>query len=313
MAKKVHFSIVVPVFNEEKNLPLFYQTLTRVLEKEEKDYELIFIDDGSTDSSLEILKKIGSSDKKVKIVSLRRNYGKSTALDVGFREAIGEIIITLDADLQDRPDQIPKFFKKLSLGYDFVCGWRYNRHDPLSKKIASLVFNRITAFLTNTHLHDMNCGFKAFRKEVVESLNLYGELHRFVPVLCHWSGFKIGEIKIKHNPRRFGKSKFGSGRYLSGFFDLLTVMFLTRYFGKPLHIFGLIGLLSFLFGASIIFFFEARKYLVGILIGAGRPIIQIAVFLMIFGVQVFIFGFLAELIISGSGKDRKIFIKEKIG
>lgn len=307
-------SVVIPVYNEAKNIPLFHQDISRVLRKLGKSYELILVDDGSTDASLRVLKTIRAQDHKVKIISLRKNFGKSLALSVGFKEARGKIIFTMDADLQDRPDQIPRFLKKLSEGsYDLICGWRQNRKDQPAKVFASSIFNKTTAVLTKSNLHDINCGFKVFKKEVVETFKLYGELHRFIPVLTQWQGFKVGEVKIKHSPRKFGKSKFGSGRYLNSFFDLLTVMFLTRYISKPLHIFGLIGLLSFFLGASIILFFTLKKYLLGILIGAGRPIIQIAVFLMIFGVQVFVFGFLAEIIVSSREQDNQNLIKEKIG
>ncbi len=313
MVKKPVVSIVIPVCNEEKNLPLLYCQLKRELIKLNQSYEIVFIDDGSFDSSLAVLKGLRGRDKKVKIISFRRNFGKAAALLAGFREARGKTVLTLDADLQDRPDQIPKFLKKLAEGYDLVCGWRYQRKDSPFKIFTSSIFNKITATLTRTHLHDVNCGFKVFTNDLAKGLKIYGELHRFIPILAKWQGFKVGEVRVKHSPRKFGDSKFGPERFLSGFFDLLTVMFLTRYISKPLHIFGLIGLVSSFSGGSIILFFALRKYLLGVLIGAGRPIIQIAVFLMIFGVQVFIFGLLAEMIISSRDQDSSYLIKEKIG
>ena len=312
MRKKLTISIIAPICNESKNLPIFYRQLKTEMNKLGKTYEIIFIDDGSTDNSLKRLKKIRAKDKKVKIISFRKNFGKSAALAVGFKEAKGSIILTMDVDLQDRPDQIPRFLKKLSQGYDLVCGWRYERKDSFSKVLASFIFNKVNTIFTRVSLHDINCGFKCFTKEVIEVLKIYGELHRFIPVLAYWQGFEIGEIKIKHSPRRFGKSKFGFGRYFSGFFDLLTVIFLTRYFSKPSHVFALIGLISFLLGGGIIAFLVIRKYLFGILIGAGRPLLQVVVFLMIFGIQIFVFGFLAELVVRERANDNQYLIKEKI-
>lgn len=313
MGKRLDLSVIIPSYNEERNLLPLFSSLNQELIFLKKSFEIIFIDDGSTDASLKILKEIYQKHKGVRIFSFRRNLGKSTALAYGFKQALGKIIITMDADLQDKPDQIPKLLVKLSEDIDLVCGWRYDRKDPASKIFVSHIFNFITAALTGTHLHDINCGFKVFKREVIEDIKVYGELHRFIPVLASWQGFKVGEVKISHAHRRFGKSKFGLGRYYSGFLDLLTVMFLTHYFRKPLHMFGLMGVISFLLGAFTIIYFELRKYILGILIGEGRPIIQVAVFLMMFGVQVFIFGLLAEIITHSQSADDQFLIKEKLG
>lgn len=246
-------SIVIPVFNEEESLPLLYE---KILENVTQlsdligSYELLFIDDGSRDSSLSVIKALAEKDPNVHAVVLRRNFGKAAALSAGFEEARGEIVITMDADLQDDPCELRAFIEKLDEGYDLVSGWKYNRLDPLEKRLPSKLFNRVTRKLSGVQLHDFNCGFKAYRREVVKIIDVYGEYHRYIPVLAHREGFRITEIKVHHNKRQFGKSKYGFERYLRGMFDAMSASFLLLFFDRPMYFFGrcalLLGGLGFL-------------------------------------------------------------------
>ena len=243
---KVMFSVVVPLYNEEESLGELHRRLTLALHPLSDRFEIIFVDDGSTDNSFSVLKTLHEKDDRVKVICFRKNFGKAPALAAGFNEAQGEIIITLDADLQDLPEEIPALVEKIGEGYDLVSGWKFNRKDPLIRKAASRLFNMVTSFYTGVKLHDFNCGLKCYRREVIDELELYGELHRYIPAIANWKGFKVGEVKVDHHPRMHGKSKFGSERYLRGLFDLLTVIMLTKYPEKPLHFFGLLGtILSF--------------------------------------------------------------------
>ncbi len=295
----VGLSIVVPVFNEAESLPELYAALAAVLESVGGSNELIFVDDGSTDASFEILKGLHDKDQRVKIIQLRRNQGKAAALAVGFREATGEIIMTLDGDLQDDPIEIPKFLRKLEEGYDLVSGWKAQRRDPWSRRFLSALFNYVTAFITGLRIHDFNCGFKAYRRAVVSELKLHGELHRFIPALASWRGFRIAEIQVKHHPRRHGKSKYGVERIPGGFFDLLTVIMLTRFTAKPLHLFGLLGVFLGFAGMTIIGYLSLGWFL-GKWIGT-RPILLIGAVLVIAGIQLISFGLVAEMIVYASG------------
>ncbi len=270
---KRDISIVIPLFKEEKSIRELYQKLKKVLTKIGKRYEIIFIDDGSKDNSFSLLEELHKQDKNIKVIQFRKNFGKSAALDAGFQSAQGEIVITMDGDLQDDPEEIPKFLAELKKGYDLISGWRIKRKDRLSKRLSSKIFNRVTSLLTGIKIHDLNCGFKAYRKEVIDNFRVYGELHRFIPVLVQWQGFKVGEIKVIHRPRKYGKTKFGPPRFMSGFFDLLTTLFITRYTTKPLHFFGLIGLVLFLLGLGINLFLVIWKYTVGLIISSGHPLL----------------------------------------
>lgn len=246
-------SIVIPVFNEEESLPLLYE---KILENVTQlsdligSYELLFVDDGSRDGSLQVIRGLAEKDPNVHAVVLRRNFGKAAALSAGFEEARGEIVITMDADLQDDPCELRAFIEKLDEGYDLVSGWKYNRLDPLEKRLPSKLFNRVTRKLSGVQLHDFNCGFKAYRREVVKIIDVYGEYHRYIPVLAHREGFRITEIKVHHNKRQFGKSKYGFERYLRGMFDAMSASFLLLFFDRPMYFFGrcalLLGALGFL-------------------------------------------------------------------
>lgn len=286
-------SIVIPVYNEEKNIIPLYRQLRKVVADRSVISEILFINDGSTDSTQQKIESLCQTDKRVIGVQLRTQQGKATALRVGFTHAVGETIITLDGDLQDDPLEIPKFLAEISKGADLVSGWKHHRLDPVEKTFPSRIFNFVTRKLTGVELHDMNCGFKAYRQELAKSLNLHGELHRYIPVLAHANGFSIAEVKIRHRPRRFGVSKYGWQRYFYGLFDLATVIYLTKYRRRPLHIFGSIGLLLFCLGSVLSTYLIGLKYIVGENIG-HRPLLQLAFLLIIVGVQIGMFGLIAQ-------------------
>jgi glycosyltransferase involved in cell wall biosynthesis len=294
----VRLSVVIPLFNEAESLPELYSALDAVLSRCAGRSELIFVDDGSTDASFEVLTALRRKDERVKIVQLRGNQGKAAALAIGFREARGDAVITLDADLQDDPREIPRFLAKLADGYDLVSGWKARRQDPWRRRVLSAIFNRVTAFMTNLSIHDFNCGFKAYRRAVIAELKLHGELHRFIPALASWRGFTVAEIEVTHHPRRYGRSKYGIERVHRGFFDLLTVIMLTRYTTKPLHLFGLLGLLLGVAGFGIIGYLSLG-WLFGKWIGQ-RPLFLIGAILVIAGIQLVSFGLVAEMIVYSS-------------
>lgn len=300
-------SIVVPLFNEEESLPSFYKELYPVL-KAYKSYELIFIDDGSTDSSLLLLKKFSQKDKHIKIFSFRKNQGKAEALTFGFQIAKGDYIITLDADLQDRPDQIKKMLVMAKKGYDLTCGWRKNRKDSVQKIISSKIFNYLVGLFWGLHLNDYNCGLKVYSCSAAKSLDLYGGLHRFIPILAYQQGFSVCEIPIIHEKRRFGKSKYGFSKLWKDLPDMFTMFFLIKYSLRPLHFFGPVGLTLFLFGIVILIYLTILK-----LRGEGigdRPLLFLGILLLLSGLQVLFTGFLADLLINTSHKnDREIPVK----
>lgn len=304
-------SVVIPLYNEEESLKELHQQLRSTLARMNLRYELIFVDDGSTDRSIQVLRDLRRTDKHLRIYRFRRNYGKSAALSVGFEKAQGNIVITMDADLQDDPAEIPALKKKLDEGYDLVSGWKKVRHDPITKTIPSKFFNFITSLMTGVHLHDMNCGLKAYRKDVVKSVNVYGELHRYVPVLAHWEGFKVGEVVVHHRARKFGKTKFGIGRFWKGFLDLLTVLFTTRYFRRPLHLFGPLGLIAILAGMVIdgVLVFE---WFQGSTALSNRPLFLVGIMLIIVGIQFFSIGLLGEMISKSRRIEEEYSIKEVI-
>ena len=287
-----HISLVIPAYNEKESLPQLFAELRDVLRN--KNYEIIFVDDGSTDGTDEYLRQLSAQESRVKALRFRRNFGKSAALQAGFGEARGQIIITMDADLQDDPQEIPRLLEALDSGYDLVSGWRAERKDPFNKTLPSELFNAVTGFVTKIKLNDFNCGFKAYRRAVVQNLRIYGEQHRFIPALAYWQGFSVGEVPLAHHPRRFGRSKFGMRRFLSGFLDLFTILFLTRFRFKPLHVFGSIGLLLFLAGLVINLYLTWIK-LQGEAIGT-RPLLSLGILLLVMGIQVFGVGLLAEMI-----------------
>lgn len=298
---RLEVSLVIPLYNEAESLPELHAALAAALMPYADRCEMIFVDDGSADGSFGRLKALRERDKRVKVVRLRSNQGKAVALAAGFREALGKNIITLDADLQDDPKEIPRFLQKLEEGYDLVSGWKVMRHDPWLRRLLSAIFNRVTSGLTGVWLHDFNCGFKAYRRAVIDELRLYGELHRFIPALAKWRGFRIAEIEVEHHPRKYGRSRYGAERIPRGFFDLLTVLMLTRYTTRPLHLFGLFGMVVGFVGSGIVAYLS-----IGWLFGkwiAGRPLFLMGVLMLIAGIQLVSFGLLAEMIVYGSNRE----------
>ncbi len=287
-------SVVIPLYNEEQSLRELYEKLKSALNRTGR-YEIIFVDDGSTDGSMRVLHDLRHRDRRVKIIRFRRNYGKSAALSVGFHHARGEFVITMDADLQDDPNEIPNLVHEIKKGYDLISGWKKKRFDPLTKTIPSRFFNFVTSVLTGIRIHDFNCGLKAYRKEVVKEVKVYGELHRYIPVLAAWQGFKVGEVPVQHHARKYGKTKFGMGRFWKGFLDLLTVLFTTRYFRRPLHLFGFWGLVFFLAGFVIDLYLVILKFAEGMSLG-NRPLFVGGILLIIVGVQFISVGLLGEMI-----------------
>jgi glycosyltransferase involved in cell wall biosynthesis len=289
-------SVVVPVHNEERSVALLYDELRSALEPLGTPWEAIFVDDGSTDGSFAALTRLHNSTDNVRVVRLRRNFGKAAALRAGFDQAQGETVVTIDGDLQDDPAEIPRLLAKLDEGFDLVSGWKTHRRDRLSRRVLSRIFNRVTGWFSGVHLHDMNCGLKAYRAEVVHGLRLYGELHRFIPVLAHYRGFRIAELPVNHRPREHGRSRYGVERYLRGFLDLLTVSFIGRYRHRPLHLFGGLGLILGAFGTAILVYLTVLKAL-GNAIG-HRPLLLLGVLLVVIGMQFFSLGLISEMITS---------------
>ena len=283
-------SLIIPVFNERESLQPLFGEISRALSA--GSYEVLFVDDGSTDGSAETLDQLRYLDEHVRVVRFARNFGKSAALGAGFREALGQTIITLDGDLQDDPAEIPRLIAVLEERADLVIGWKRERQDSWTKRLPSRLFNAVTSLFTGLPLHDFNSGFKAYRRRVVESVPLYGEQHRFVPALAHWKGFRVAEIDVNHRARRYGRSKFGARRFLAGLFDLFTIVFLTRFRAKPLHLFGVPGLGLLVAGLAINVYL-AFLWFSGRPIGT-RPLLQLGVLLMVMGVQFLGFGLLAE-------------------
>jgi len=296
-----YISIVVPFLNEEGSLVELYDRLTETLTKINISYELIFIDDGSRDASNRLICEIREKDQRVRLITFRCNQGKSAALSVGFGIAEGEYVITMDADLQDDSAEIPNLIARLEEGYDLVSGWKKVRHDPITKTIPSRVFNGVTGLLSGIPLHDFNCGLKIYRREVVKELSVYGERHRFLPVLAHMQGFRVGELPVKHHARKFGKTKFGAYRFIAGFFDLGTLLFRMKFLTKPMHLFGSIGMLSLLIGLGILLYLVVGWFQ-GIWIG-NRPLFLIGILGIIAGVQLITLGLLAEMIVERTQRE----------
>ena len=287
-------SVVVPIRNEERSIALLYDELRATLDGAGLDWEAVFVDDGSTDGSFSALTRLHAEQANVRVVRLRRNFGKAAALAPGFAQVRGDVVVTIDGDLQDDPNEIPKLLAKLDEGFDLVSGWKSRRRDPWRRRFASKVFNRMTGWLTGVHLHDVNCGLKAYRVEVLRGLRIYGELHRFIPVLAHHRGFRIAELPVNHRPREHGRSRYGLERYLRGFLDLLSVSFMGRYRHRPLHLFGGLGLLLGAIGSVILIYLTAVK-IAGHAIG-GRPLLTLGVLLVVVGLQFFSLGLISELI-----------------
>lgn len=300
--EEMKLSIVVPVFNEEESLSAFYAELKRVLKEIKKDHEIIFVDDGSTDTSLELLKKLEKEDKTVKVFSFRRNLGKADALTLGFQKATGESVITLDADLQDLPSEIPMFLAKQDEGVEVVCGWRKDRKDKSRMKVISKLFNAVVQKAFDVPVHDYNCGFKLYTNEAAKSLRLYGGQHRFIPVLAAEQGFIVDEVVVHHEPRKFGYSKYGFSKIFKDLPDMFSMLFLVKYRKRPLHFFGLFGGLVTTVGVLILTYLTILR-LFGERIG-DRPLLIFGVLLVLAGLQLFFTGFLAELLTSVSQRDK---------
>jgi len=307
--KSPSISVVVPVYNEQKSLEELHARLRAILAQVASRSECIFVDDGSRDRSYRVLQQIRQTDPTVRIIRFRRNFGKSAALSAGFTAARCDLVITLDGDLQDLPEEIPKLLAMLDQGYDLVSGWRSQRQDPWMKRLASRLYNFTTAKLTGVRLHDFNCGFKGYRREVLDELRVYGERHRYIPVLASYRGFRIGEVKVEHAPRRYGQSKFGWDRFLGGFFTLLTVILLTRYTNRPLHFFGIVGLITALAGLAIDGYLAIERLLFKKWLG-DRPLLLLGTLLLIIGIQFIFFGLLAEMIAATYRRERDYSIAE---
>jgi glycosyltransferase involved in cell wall biosynthesis len=289
-------SVVVPLLNEEHSLEALYHEIANALESLDQEFEVVFVDDGSTDGSLSVLARMHDELPNVVVIHLRRNFGKAAALQAGFLEAKGDLVVTIDADLQDDPAEIPKLLAKLDEGFDLVSGWKTRRNDPLARRIFSRIFNWSTGVISGVRLHDVNCGLKAYRAEVLQGLRIYGELHRFIPVLASYQGYRVAEIPVNHRARQHGRSRYGPERYVRGFFDLLSVTFMGRYRYRPLHLFGGIGLLMGAVG-FVILTYLTMLWLWGHGIGT-RPLLSLGVLLMVVGIQFVSLGLISELITS---------------
>jgi glycosyltransferase involved in cell wall biosynthesis len=292
-------SVVVPAMNEEGNIGPLLDAATRVLSQENVDFEIVFVDDGSNDGTWQAIEQAAAIDSRVVGLRHRRNFGKARALATGFAAASGDVIITMDADLQDDPAEIPRFLAKLNEGFDLVSGWKQHRQDPIGKTMPSRLFNATVRSVSGVPLHDFNCGFKIYRRDVVQTIRIYGELHRFTPVLAHAEGFRVGELPVLHHPRRWGSSKYGWSRLVKGFLDLLTVTFLTEYRQRPMHVLGVPGLAALGAGFLIGLWLTAEKILTGAAIG-NRPLLLLSVLLMLVGAQFFGLGLLGELLAHGA-------------
>jgi dolichol-phosphate mannosyltransferase len=289
-------SVVIPIYNEERSIALLYEELQAALDPLDDEWEAIYVDDGSTDDSFGALTRLHARAGNVRVVRLRRNFGKAAALVAGFAQAHGDIVVTIDGDLQDDPAEIPRLLAKLQEGFDLVTGWKTHRRDPLSRRVPSKVFNWVAGRMSGLRLHDMNCGLKAYRDEVVRGLVLYGELHRFIPVLAHERGYRVAELPVNHRPREHGRSRYGLERYLRGFLDLLTVSFMGRYRHRPLHLFGGLGLVLGMVGFVVLAYLTVVK-LAGHAIGQ-RPLLTLGVLLVVVGLQFFSLGLISEMITS---------------
>ncbi|MFY8162426.1 MAG: glycosyltransferase family 2 protein [Candidatus Kapaibacteriota bacterium] len=306
----VVITVLVPLYNEEESLEILTTEVVKNLKDLVNDnYEVIFINDGSKDNSLDVIKSLCDKNKNLKYISFRRNYGKSAALSVGFAKAKGKLIITMDADLQDDPNEFRNLWNKLKEGYDLVTGWKKKRHDPIHKTAPSKLFNFVTSKVSGLKLHDYNCGLKIYKREVVKSLDVYGEMHRYLPVMAHWNGFKVAELPVIHHPRQFGVSKFGASRFIKGFLDLITLVFNYKFLKRPLHFFGTIGFL-FTFIGFMIDLVLSIEWALGKTSLSQRPLIFFGMGLIIVGVQFISIGLLGELMVKNNKNRDNYNIKE---
>ncbi len=303
------FSLIIPLLNEEDSLPELYEQIKAVMAAMKESCEIIFIDDGSTDDSAAVIEELHRLDPRVKMIQFLHNFGKSAALAAGFIACRGRVIVTMDADLQDDPAEIPNLYAKIQEGYDLVSGWKKVRHDPFIKRITSKVYNYFTSVFSGIRLHDFNCGLKMYRREVVKTMHVYGDMHRYLPVIAHRSGFRVTELAVRHRPRKHGVSKFGMARFTRGAFDLMTITFLTRYRMRPLHLFGALGLVTFGSGALLTLYLAYQRLVQQIYL-SNRPILFLGVLLIIVGMQFFSIGLLGEMITS-QRKDTDAFLVKK--
>jgi len=301
-------SVIIPVYNEERTIAPLFDRLSKVIRG--KTYEILFIDDGSRDGTVQEIEKLHKTNKNVRLLCFSRNYGKAAALQAGFDNAKGDVLITMDGDMQDIPEEIPKFLAAIKHA-DMVVGWRYYREDKATKRLASLVFNSLSGIITGLRIHDANCGFKALRKEAAKNLDVYGEMHRYLPALAYVKGYKVSEIKIRHAARLYGRSKYGLSRMWKGFFDLLTVKFLASFAKRPFHFFGGFGILSFLLGFVIGAWLFALWLLTGT-IGGHTPAAVLSMLLVILGVQLISLGLIGEMIAASRARERAYEIKRKL-
>jgi glycosyltransferase involved in cell wall biosynthesis len=315
----LQLSIVVPLYNEAESLPELCSWIDRVMKENAFSYEMIFVNDGSNDNSWEVLKQLSTQYSTILAISFARNYGKSAALHEGFSKASGQVVITMDADLQDSPDEIPELYRLITEeNYDLISGWKQKRFDPISKTIPTKLYNAATRKLSGVHLHDFNCGLKAYKIEVVKTLRLYGEMHRYIPVQAKWNGFtKIGEKVVQHQARKYGVTKFGLERFLYGFLDLLSISFVQIFGKRPMHLFGSLGILSFLTGSGLtIYLMGVKIYNIAYNLKyrnvTDNPLFFLALVAIILGVQLFLAGFIGELLITNSDKTTNYQIKEEI-
>ncbi|MBL0073685.1 MAG: glycosyltransferase family 2 protein [Bacteroidetes bacterium] len=308
-------SVVVPLFNEQESLPELTDWISKVMDANRFSYEIILVDDGSKDKSWDTIKQLSGSNSNIRGIRFRRNYGKSAALNEGFSISKGAVVITMDADLQDSPDEIPDLYKMIVHdGNDLISGWKKKRHDPLSKTIPTRLFNWATRKMSGIHnLHDFNCGLKAYRSDVVKSIEVYGEMHRYIPVIAKWAGFsKIEEKVVEHRARKYGNTKFGWERFINGFLDLLSITFVSKFGKKPMHLFGLLGTLSFLAGFGIALKLAIDKYFFNIYNMTDRPLFYFGLLAMVIGTQLFVAGFLGELIARTSMDKNQYQVSERI-
>lgn len=312
-------SIVIPLLNEQESLPELTEWIERVMNANKYSYEVIYIDDGSTDDSWKVINDLSNRNANIKGLRFRRNYGKSAALNIGFAQSSGKVVITMDADLQDSPDEIPELYNKIiGNSYDLISGWKKKRYDPISKTLPTKLFNWATRKMSGIYLHDFNCGLKAYSHEVVKNIEVYGEMHRYIPVIAKSAGFKrIGEQVVEHRPRKYGTTKFGLNRFVNGLLDLMTIFFMGKFGKKPMHFFGVYGLLSFIIGFFIALYLLIDK-LIHIMnrdpapLVADSPLFYLALVSMIIGTQMFLAGFLGELISRTSGDRNQYSVSERL-
>jgi glycosyltransferase involved in cell wall biosynthesis len=308
-------SIVIPLYNEDESLPELSAWIERVATEQQLSYEIIMIDDGSTDNSWYVIESLSKQNANIKGIKFQRNYGKSAALNEGFKAANGDVIITMDADLQDSPDEIPELYKMIMIdGFDVVSGWKKKRYDPITKTLPTKWFNAATRKASGIKLHDFNCGLKSYKKKVVKSIEVYGEMHRYIPVIAKWAGFrKIGEKVVEHRARKYGNTKFGWERFINGFLDLATITFVSKFGKRPMHFFGLYGTLCFVFGMLMSIYLMVAKIVNTDFALTNRPSFYLALTAMIIGMQLFLAGFVAELIARNSSERNFYLVEKKLG